>query len=146
MIKQSLFILALLLMLSCSHTEDMINSRTFQAPREKVWKALVAVFKSYPLKTIDDQRGYIETKVLKANHFWKPPHLANQDFAGYSSVITVRLSYTKPLTTVFIDKKVYKQEGFISSKKKIPFDLLEEAVLFYRIIRELSVQSQLSRM
>lgn len=146
MIKESLFILSSLLMLSCSHTEDMVNSRTFQAPREQVWRALVAIFKSYPLKTIDDQRGYIETKVLKATHFWRPPHLANQDFSGYSSVITVRLGYIKPLARVFIDKKVYKQKGFISSKKEVPSDLLEETVLFYRITRELSIQSQLSRM
>ena len=146
MIRKSLFILSSLLMLSCSHTEDMANSRVFQAPRERVWKTLVAVFKSYPLKTIDDQRGYIETKALKANRFWKPPHLADQDFSGYSSVITVRLSYTKPLARVFIDKKVYKQKGFISSQEEVPSDLLEEAVLFYKITRELSVQFQLIRM
>ena len=144
MLKKSLFALLSLLMLSCTHTENT-NSQSFQAPREKVWQALVAVFKSYPLKIIDDHKGYIETEVLKANRFWKAPHMVNQDFSGYSSVITVRLSYEKPIARVFIDKKVYKQKGFISSREEIPSDLLEETVLFYRVARELSIQSQLNR-
>ena len=135
-----------LLFVSCVHTEDLLISQSFQVDREEVWGVLVAVFKSYPLKTIDEEKGYIQTEVLKANHFWKPPHEKNKDFSGYSSVITVRLSYKRPISRVFIDKKVYKQKGFISTKKEAPSDLLEETVLLYQISRELSIRSRLSRL
>ena len=78
----------------------------------------MAVFKDYPLKTIDEQRGYIETEVLQADQFWKAPHQKSLDFSGYSSVILVSLEYKKPIARVFINKKIYKQKGFISQKKK----------------------------
>lgn len=107
---------------------------------------MVAVLKSYPLKTIDEQKGYIETEVLKADRFWKAPHQKNLDFSGYSSVIIARLDYERPIARVFIDKKVYKQKGFISSKKEIPSNLLEENLILYRIARELSIRSQLSKL
>lgn len=141
LIKISPFILSSLLSLSCVHTKQYINSQSFVAPREPVWEVLVEVFKSYPLKNIDEKTGYIETEELKTNRFWKAPHQKHKDFSGYSSVITVRLSYKKPISRVFIDKKVYKQKGFISSKKRIPSDSLEETVLLYRIARELRLRS-----
>ncbi len=145
MFRQVVFVLSFFALLSCSHTESVANSQAFYAPKDKVWEVLVAVFKAYPLKTIDDQTGYIETQTLKATRFWKAPHQKNQDFSGYSSVITVRLSYTKPFARVFIDKKVYRQKGFISSKEEIPSDSLEEAVLLYKIARELEVRSRFSQ-
>ena len=143
MFKKGLVALFSTLIISCVHTEHELNSQFFQAPREKVWEVLVAVLKSYPLKTIDERKGYIETEVLGTDHFWVAPHQKNQDFSGYSSVIIVRLDYQKPMARVFIDKKVYKQKGFISSKEEIPSDFLEETILFYRVNRELNLQSQL---
>ena len=106
----------------------------------------MAVFKSYPLKTIDEQKGYIETAELKADRFWKAPHQQKRDFSGYSYVITVSLSYRKPIARVFIDKKVYKRKGFISIKEEVPSDFLEETVLLYRIAKELSISSRLDQL
>ena len=143
---KSIFILLSFLFLSCNHTEELLVSQSFQVNREEVWGVLVAVLKSYPLKTIDEKKGYIETEVLNANRFWKPPHAGNKDFSGYSSVITVRLNYKKPISRVFIDKRVYKQKGFISNKKEVTSDLLEETVLLYQISRELNIRSRLSRL
>ena len=145
MYRKSFLISFSLFLVSCTHTEGESNSQIFNAPRHKVWEALVAVLKSYPLKTIDEQKGYIETKVLQANHFWKPPHLKDFDFSGYSSVILVSLEYNKPIARVFIDKKVYKQKGFMSPKKEVPFNSLEENILLYQVARELAIRSKLDR-
>ena len=144
MLKNSFFVVLPFLMLSCnSLNEDLAGSQSFIAPKEQVWKVLVAVFKSYPLKTIDEGRGYIETKELKGRQFWKAPHQKQEDWTGHSSVLVVRLSYNKPVARVYIDKKVYKQKGFISQKTEVPSDFLEERVLIYRIARELSLLSQI---
>ena len=141
-ISIKLFFLPLFL-ISCVHTEEKTNHRIFSAPKEKVWEVLVETLKSYPLKTIDEQQSYIETEALSGDRFWKAPHQKQKDFSGYSSVISLRLNYTPPLSRVFINKKVYKQKGFISSKKQIPSDFLEETVLLYQIARELKVRSKL---
>lgn len=146
MFKNSFVILLSVIFVSCNHFEEQSNSQTFNAPREKVWEVLVAIFKSYPLKTIDEQKGYIETEVLKADQFWVPPHQKNLDFSGHSSFIIVKLDYKKPIARVFISKKVYKQKGFISSKEEVPSDLLEENVLLYRVARELSIRSRLNKL
>ena len=137
------FAIALSVMaISCQHSPDK-NSQFFLASREEIWEALVAILKSYPLKTIDEQKGYIETKELKANQFWKGSHQKNQDFFGYRSVISVQLNYEKPIAKVFIHKKIYQQKGFISSKREVPSDFLEEAVLLYRLGRELKIRRKL---
>ena len=141
--KKIVFILWSAFVFSCSHTEDLRRGQVFQAPKEKVWEALVAILKSYPLKSIEEPKGYIETEEMKADRFWKAPHQKNQDFSGYSSVIKIRLSYREPFSKVFISKKIYKQKGFISAKKEIPSDFLEETVLLYRLSRELNLQSHL---
>ena len=145
MFKGLLYTLLALFLLSCTHVEEMSNKQIFKAPREKVWEVLVEVLKSYPLKTIEEQRGFIETEVLKANQFWKAPHQKNQDFSGYSAQLIVKLDYKKPYARVFIYKKIYKQKGFISSKEEVLSDLLEENILLYRIARELQIRALLEK-
>lgn len=146
MIQKNTFILLLVCLVSCTHSPELINSQSYLASREKVWKVIVAVFKSYPLKSIDEEKGYLETEELKANQFWSPPHQENQDFSGYSSVIQVQLNYDHPLSWVYITKKIYKQKGFISSKMSIPSDQLEESIFLYRIGRELHLQTMLNKL
>ena len=130
---------------SCAHTGSF-NSQAFQAPRDKVWEALVAVLKPYPLKIIDERLGYIETERLEAGRFWKAPYQKDRDLSGYSSVIKVRMSYRRSIAKVFIDKKVYRQKGFMSSQEEIPSDFLEETVLLYRLATELGIRSRLERL
>ena len=132
--------------MSCTHTEELSNSLSVEANKEKVWKILVKTFKNYPLKTIDEQLGYIETEVIKSANFWKAPHQKQKDFFGYSYILRVNLNYDKPISTVIINKKVYKQKGFISQKQDVASDHLEETVLLYQIARELEVQSLLNRL
>ena len=74
MSKKYFVVLLSVFFVSCTHTDEEANSQFFNAPRVKVWEALVAVFKDYPLKIIDEQRGHIETEVLQADRFWKAPH------------------------------------------------------------------------
>ena len=145
MFKSSFLIALSILLLSCMHVEEMSNKQIFKAPRERVWEVLVAILKAYPLKTVDEQRGYIETEVLKADQFWKAPHQKNQDFSGYSSQLIVKMDYKKPYARVFIYKKIYKQKGFISSKEEILSDRLEESVLLYKIAKELRIKALLER-
>ena len=145
MFKKVFFSLFSILLISCVHTEETANSQTFRASKEKVWEVLVTVFKSYPLKTIDEQKGYMETEVLEADRFWLAPHQKRNNFSGYSSVLKVRLDYKRPIARVFIDKKIYKQKGFISSKEEVPSDFLEESILLYRVARELRIKTLLDK-
>ena len=136
------------LLISCVHTEENSNSLSAPINKEKVWKVLVEIFKTYPLKTIDEQLGYIETEVIKSSNsqFWKAPHQKKKDFSGYSYILKVNLNYNRPISTVTVNKKVYKQKGFISQKQPAPSDHLEEISLIYQISRELEVQSLLKRL
>ena len=130
--------------LSCAHTQEEPQNRlSFVVDRDTMWKVMVKVFKPYPLKEIDPQTGYLETKEIKGDQVWKAPFQKNEDFYGYSYTIQANLNYKKPVATVSIYKKVYQQKGFISEKKQVPSDYLEEAVLFYHILRELELQKKL---
>ena len=135
------------LLISCIHTEELPNSLSFAKSREKVWTVLVEIFKTYPLKTIDEQLGYIETETIKSSDskFWKAPYQKRKDFSGYSYFIKINLNYKKPISTVTVNKKIYKQKGFISQKQEIPSDHLEETALLYEIARELEIQALLKR-
>ena len=146
-IKKSIGFVLLLSLISCIHTEELSNSLSFAENKEKVWKVLVEIFKTYPLKTIDEQIGYIETEIIKSSDskFWKAPHQKRKDFSGYSYFIAVNLNYKKPISTVTIHKKVYKQKGFISKKQEVSSDQLEETALLYQIARELEVKTLLKR-
>ena len=106
-----------------------------------MWKTMVKVFKPYPIKNIDPQIGYIETELIKGDQVWKAPYQA--DSYGYSYTIQAYLTYKKPVSNVNIHKKVYKQKGFISEKEEVPSDYLEEAILFYNILRELELRKKL---
>ena len=133
-------------LISCAHTEKPPNSLSFSADREAVWKVLVEIFKTYPLKTIDESLGYIETKTIKGANIWTAPHQKKTDFSGYSYFIKVNLDYDRPISNVLISKKVYKQKGFISNKQEVSSDHLEETALLYQIARELEVQHLLKKL
>ncbi|MDE0091985.1 MAG: hypothetical protein OXN83_01715 [Oligoflexia bacterium] len=146
MTKKSICFGLFFFLISCTHTEESPNSLSVAAKREKVWKVLVEIFKTYPLKIIDEQLGYIETETIKSSQVWKAPHQKKKDFSGYSYLLKVNLNYNKPVSTVTINKKIYKQKGFISKKQEIPSDHLEETALIYQIARELEVQALLRRL
>lgn len=140
-IKLFLFVFCLL---SCVHTSKEPKTRlSIMVDRDTMWKVMVQVFKPYPLKNIDPQIGYIETEVIKGDQFWKAPYQKEKKFYGYSSTLQAHLNYKKPISTVSIYKKVYKQRGFISEKEEVPSDYMEEALLFYHIIRELELRKKL---
>ena len=146
MIKKIFCLFLPFLLISCMHTEELNNSLSVPINKEKVWKTLVEIFKSYPLKTIDEPLGYIETEVMESADFWKAPHQKKKDFSGYSQILKVNLKYNRPISTVAITKKVYKQKGFISQKQEMPSDYLEETALLYQVSRELEVQSLLQKL
>lgn len=126
------------------HTSRLNHQEKYAFSRTQTWKALVSILKSYPIKTIDAQKGYIETKTLKGNDFWKAPHKKNKNTNGLSAVIKIYLFYKKPYSIVEIQKEVYQQTSFFSDPKKIKSDLLEEQSLFYRLERELSIRKHLN--
>ena len=139
-IKYLLF-LFLLCSVSCIHTEEESKNRlSFVVDRDTMWKVMVKVFKPYPLKNIDPETGYLETEVIKGDQVWKAPFQKAENFYGYSYTIRAYLNYKKPVSTVNIYKKVYKQKGFISEKEEVSSDYLEETVLFYHIVRELELK------
>ena len=119
--------------------------RSFEAPREKVWEALVVVFKPYPMKIIEGDRGYIETEPLKGSRLWKAPGQKSSALSGHSAVITARISGAGPVIRVFIHKRLYRRKGFISQEEEILSDGLEEAILFRRLALELRVKSLMEK-
>ena len=143
MTKKIFYFFLLASLTACLHTEETPNSLLLPVTKEKAWKTLVEIFKDYPLKTINEDLGYIETEVIKGSHVWKPPHQKKKDFSGYSYILQVSLQYNSPISTITINKKVYKQKGFISQKQEIPSDRLEETALLYQINRELEIQALL---
>ena len=148
MLKKIIFIgIILQALIACSQTEKgPERTQSFMAPREKVWEVLVAVMKKhYPLEIIEDQKGFIRTKTLKGNQFWKAPYQKDQEFFGWSAHITVNLDVSGPVSTVYVYKKVFQQKGFIRAKEEIPSDHVEETVLLYRISKELGIRSRLNR-
>ena len=139
-------IFLIFLLSSCTHTEPLSNSISLVEERQKVWKTLIKVMKAYPLKNIDKKAGYIETKIIKGPDIWKPPHKTDKDFYGHSYKIMAKLTYREPLSTVNIDKKVYKQKGFLAEKKMISSDHLEEQALLYEVAREIELKNLLDKM
>ena len=105
----------------------------------------MTVFKPYPMKIIDGDRYYMETELLKGARLWKAPGQKKSALAGQSAVISVQMSYKRPIARVFIHKRIYRQKGFISEKEEIPSDRLEEEILFRRLMLELRVRSLLEK-
>lgn len=145
MFKSLFCIFFSLFLMSCAHVEEEQNTIFFEAPREKIWEVLVFVLKPYPLKTINEQKGYIETEVLKAGRFWKAPYERTKDLSGYTSSLMVKMDYKNSRARVSVYKKIYKQRGFISNKEEVFSDMIEEGILLYRIARELKIRSYLER-
>ena len=127
----------------CSCVSTPTNSISLMEEKQEVWKLLIKVLKSYPLKTIDKKAGYIETKLIKGSKIWKPPNKSYKDFYGYSYKIIAKLNYNPPLSTVTIEKKAYVQKGFLSEKKTVASNLLEEQVLLYEVSREVELKQLL---
>ena len=132
----------ILILSSCVHTS---NSISLMAEQQEVWKTLIKVLKSYPLKSIDKKSGSIETKIIKGSNIWKAPHKSHKDFYGYSYKIIAKLSYNPPLSIVTIEKKAYRQKGFLSEKKEVASSLLEEQALLYEIAREIELKQLLDQ-
>ena len=138
----SLFYFLFLFFLSCTHTKEEVNNQfSFVVDQGVMWKTMVKVFKSYPLKTIDPHLAYIETEEIKGAQFWKAPY-EEEILYGYSYILKAYLHYKKPVSTVKIHKKIYRQKGFISKKEEVPSNYMEETALFYHIMRELELSKK----
>ncbi len=136
------FLLAFFLCCSaaCVHVSKSGNVKLYPSSREKTWKALIYIFKSYPIKTIDIEKGYIETKVLKGSKYWTAPHQKNINTNGLSAVIKAYLFYDKPYSKVEIRKTIFKQSTFFSDPEIVDSDFLEEKNILYRLKRELFIR------
>ena len=130
---------------SCVHTPQTQVEKDFSAPYEDTWKALVSIMKPYPIKVMNIEKGYIETKALKGSQYWRPPHKLNSDSSGLSAVLKVYVTYQKPHTKVSIQKVNYSKKDFFSPPQKISSSQLEEQMLLYRLKRELYIQSRLNK-
>ena len=143
-IKHILF-LSFFCLLSCVHTQETSkNQFSLVVDRDRIWKVMVKVFKSYPIKNIDSQSGYIETEWMDGELVWKAPFQKSEKLYGYSYKIEAYLNYNEPISTVSFHKTAYKQKGFISQKERVPSDGLEETALQYHIVRELELGLKLN--
>ena len=140
MIKNIFLLIFFLYCSACVHAPKSDNTENYRASYERTWEALVYIFKSYPIKIIDANKGYIETKVLKGSRYWKAPHQKDINTNGLYAVIKARLFYDKPYSKVEIHKTIYKQTTFFDDSKKIPSDFLEEKSILYRLKREIYIR------
>ena len=124
----------------CSHTPELSPSEEFRASRREVWETLVAIFKDYPVKAMDERKGYIETERLHGKNFWTAPHQDKMRTGGLSSVLKVNIEYRRPYTKVYVLKQTHRRGTILSSPEDIPSDFFEEHVFLYRLGRELLIR------
>ena len=130
----------------CSHTPELLSEGRFRASRQEVWKALVIMFKPYPVKVLDERKGYIETERLYGKNFWTAPHQGKIQTGGLSAVLSVNIHYERPYTKVHVSRRIYRQRSVFSPLEESPSDLFREHVFLYRLGRELLIKKTIDRL
>lgn len=124
------------------------RQRIFFASYDEVWRAIHTALK-YTIATENPDTGVIETEYIKGVDGWVAPGQKRSTSAGarYKVFITLAKGRTegRESTRVTIEKRGEILKDFFSEPTQIASDGLEEAVLFYRIERELVITEALKR-
>lgn len=125
------------------------KTKTFNADFLTTWKSCLIVLGKYPLKSYDEEAGVIETDYIKGDEAWISPHKKKLVQGGYRYKLNLRVikgkKNSKSATKVILIKQPEHQKDFFSDSEKVQSDGLEELSLLYRIERELSIESALSK-
>jgi len=134
-----------------TRAEKEIRSRTHQrvffAPFESVWRAAQLSLK-YPIAVNNIDEGIIETEWIDVADGFEPAH-KKPDITPLEFRIQMLFvrgkSQGKPSVRVTILKHMRTQKSFFNNSREFETDGLEEAVIFYRIEREIIIEDAIKR-
>jgi hypothetical protein len=114
--------------------------RKFRASFDEVWRACQQAIISYPLKVNNMEQGVIQTTMLRSHTYFRPPHIPKKHASGYRYSLSFNLlKDSEKETTISIHKNLLVYRDFISKPEDLTSDGLEEAILLYRIQREIEI-------
>lgn len=158
--KLFVFILSVLIFTGCATNvlqpesseaiiERSSQQKIFYAPYDEVWKAAHAVLK-YTIAAENQDFGVIETDYIKAVDGWLPPFRTRPQFPSSRYKIVMNFAKGKKgdsqeTVRVTVEKKVEVFKDFISEVKNMSSDGYEEAMIFYRMERELVIGKALKK-
>ncbi len=123
-------------------------SRVFTADYDAIWRAAHTALK-YTIAFENQETGRIETEYIRAVDGWTPPDTERDPGFGQKYKIIMQFTRgkvsSKPSVRVTVEKKIENQRDFFAESDTLDSDGLEEAVLFYRIRRELSIAAALKK-
>jgi len=149
---------ALLLATGCQTATDRLEQKlklnvpvvqVFFAKYEVVEAALKLAMLKYPQRVDNTEAGIFETDYVKGDGRFKPPNKQMEYSSGYRYRILIRLvrgkTETRSAVKVVVQKQIEQAHDFFSEPHPLPSDGLEEAVILYRIGRELQINKALQR-
>lgn len=125
------------------------NSEVFRYSYDQVWRATQVALQAYPIKVNNSEKGVIHTEFIHDGDIWIHPITSPKSSVRYQLKIRAikGIIKSKPAIKVAIDKTVRKHKNFIEgSSEESSTDYLEEAVLLYRIKRELIIDHALNKL
>lgn len=128
--------------------ERASKQKIFFAPYDVVWKAAHSAIR-YTIANENQDFGVIETDYIKTVDGWIPPFEKKPNHASgrYKLILNFAKGKTngRDSTRVTIDKKIEVFKDFISETQNITSNGLEEQTIFYRIEREIIIDSALKK-
>lgn len=139
-----------LFLANCVSTPIPVDNKTYEkkmrASFDEVWRAAQQAVITYPLKVNNMEQGVIQTTLLRSHTYFKPPHLGKKHASGYRYDLSLNLLKESPNeTTVSIHKNLQVYRDFISKPEDLTSDGLEEAMLLYRIEREIEIDRAIAK-
>jgi len=141
--------------ISCASTsqvdeaDPISNSQVYRYSYDDVWRATQVALQAYPIKVNNSEKGIIQTEFIGEGDIWPHPTLRARSSARYQLKIRAikGVIKSKPAIKVAIDKTTRKSKNFIDgSTEESNSDYLEEAVILYRIKRELIIDHALNKL
>jgi len=150
------FFLCFLLLTGCTSQpvaeqkskKKLTQQKIFFASYDNVWRAAQLALK-YPIAMNNMDNGVLETELIKADEGFQAPAEDRIPSSGLKYKISMLLVKGKvdgrDSVRVTIKKTVEKRRDFFADPEAIESDGLEEAVIFYRIDRELVIDEALRK-
>ena len=144
-------------LMSCAHeapkkeqlrAKKLIKEKIFFASYDRVWRAAQLALK-YPIAMNNMDSGVLETEFIKGDEGFMAPGADLEVSAGVKYKIALSLTKGKngkqETVRVVINKTLVRQRDFFADAEPLVSDGLEERVIFYRIERELTIESALKK-
>ncbi len=123
--------------------------RVFESSYDEVWRAIQKALANYPIQLNNIDQGIIETDTIKGDQIWHPPY--NQKNKKMIARYTLQVKVAKgrvqnnDSTRVTLIKKQSVTKDFFSGDVELASDGLEEKAIFYRVEREIKLESSLRK-